>query len=176
MNLDMAALYETYRDALRKHVGKLMRGQPDDVDDVVQQTFVKALANAGSYADIGYSPATWLYRIATNLVIDRRRRYATSREDGRPRVHFVPFDLEAHNAPSIAASRAYASVEHRAALVPAIDALTPQQRHAVVAYYYDDAPTSETASVMGITDNAVKKLRLRGLAQLRRTLTQEDAA
>ena len=67
-------LYDRYhRQILAIAAG--MTGNPDDAMDVVQETFVRAHRNLGTF--LGESSFyTWLYRIAINVSIDLRRRLA----------------------------------------------------------------------------------------------------
>ena len=53
-----------YQEPLRRHVGKMVRDQ-QQVDDLVQEAFVKAFGNITSY-NPDYAFSTWLYRITTN--------------------------------------------------------------------------------------------------------------
>jgi RNA polymerase sigma-70 factor (ECF subfamily) len=65
-------LVAKYRDALRRHVGRLVRDAAE-VDDLVQEAFIKAFASLPSYS-ADYAFSTWLYKIATNHAIDYLRR------------------------------------------------------------------------------------------------------
>jgi RNA polymerase sigma factor (sigma-70 family) len=65
-------LVAKYREALTRHVGRLVR-ERGEVEDLVQEAFIKAFSSLGSYsADFAFS--TWLYKIATNHAIDHLRR------------------------------------------------------------------------------------------------------
>ncbi|MFA9479566.1 RNA polymerase sigma factor [Phycisphaerales bacterium AB-hyl4] len=57
------------RRFLRPHVGR----RSHDVDDLVQEAFLRAWRNLARY-DERWAFSTWLFTIATRLVIDRRRR------------------------------------------------------------------------------------------------------
>lgn len=65
-------LVQKYREALTRHVGRLVRGQ-GEVEDLVQEAFIKAFASLTSYS-ADYAFSTWLYKIATNHAIDHLRR------------------------------------------------------------------------------------------------------
>jgi RNA polymerase sigma-70 factor (ECF subfamily) len=60
-----------------------MTGSLQDAEDLVQETFVRALQNYGSFQGKS-SLRTWLYRIATNVCLDmlRKRRRRLLRPDG----------------------------------------------------------------------------------------------
>ena len=66
------ALVGKYREALTRHVGRLVRDR-SQVDDLVQEAFIKAFSSLGSYS-ADYAFSTWLYKIASNHAIDHLRR------------------------------------------------------------------------------------------------------
>jgi len=65
-------LMEKYRGALTRHVQKMVRRQ-GEVDDLVQECFIKAFSALKSYST-DYAFSTWLYKIATNNTIDFLRK------------------------------------------------------------------------------------------------------
>ena len=65
-------LMEKYRGALTRHVQKMVRRQ-GEVDDLVQECFIKAFSALKSYST-DYAFSTWLYKIATNHTIDFLRK------------------------------------------------------------------------------------------------------
>lgn len=66
-----------YRGALTRHIQRMVRSA-DDVDDLVQECFIKAFGALESYS-ADYAFSTWLYKIATNHTIDflRKKRLST---------------------------------------------------------------------------------------------------
>jgi len=61
----------------------------------------------------------------------------------------------------------------RAAVVTALQGLTPRQREAIVLRYYADLSEAEIATAMGISRGAVKSHTARGMAALRAALERE---
>jgi RNA polymerase sigma-70 factor (ECF subfamily) len=59
------------RDGLRQFVRK--RARPDDVDDLVQEVFVRMQAHATELRDEGRL-AAWAFRIARNVLVDHARK------------------------------------------------------------------------------------------------------
>ncbi|GMQ83102.1 MAG: RNA polymerase sigma factor RpoE [Rhodothermia bacterium] len=70
-------LMEKYRNALTRHVQRMVRKQ-GEVDDLVQECFIKAFSALKSYST-DYAFSTWLYKIATNHTIDflRKKKLST---------------------------------------------------------------------------------------------------
>lgn len=74
------ALYEDYYEELVAY-GIRMSGSKELTEDLVQETFVKALMNTQTVEDL--SPAkrrAWLYRTFKNLLFDRYRRAVLEQE------------------------------------------------------------------------------------------------
>ena len=62
---------EEHRGALLRLCEK-MTGSPEDAEDLVQETLLKAYAKFGTF-ELRSSVGTWLYRIATNACLDHQR-------------------------------------------------------------------------------------------------------
>jgi RNA polymerase sigma-70 factor (ECF subfamily) len=65
-------LVDKYQRALYFHILKMIKDK-EQVEDLVQETFVKAFDNLNTYST-NYAFSTWLYRIATNHTIDYLRK------------------------------------------------------------------------------------------------------
>lgn len=65
-------LMAKYRDAIWHHIRRIVRDE-EEVDDLVQETFIKAFQSLSSYST-QYAFSTWLYKIAKNHTIDHLRR------------------------------------------------------------------------------------------------------
>jgi RNA polymerase sigma-70 factor (ECF subfamily) len=61
-------LYERYFEQLYRFIFKRLGGDEAVAGDLVQQTFIKAMANLQKYEDRGLPFSAWLYRIAQNEV------------------------------------------------------------------------------------------------------------
>jgi len=66
-----------YRDPLSHHIFKMVR-EEKMVEDLVQESFIKAFNSLKSYSS-SFAFSTWLYKIATNHTIDylRKRKLPT---------------------------------------------------------------------------------------------------
>ncbi len=65
-------LVDKYQRALYFHILKMIKDK-EQVNDLVQEAFVKAFDNLNTYST-NYAFSTWLYRIATNHTIDYLRK------------------------------------------------------------------------------------------------------
>ena len=68
---DMEAAFERHRRELHVHCYRMLASY-DDAEDAVQETFLRAWRGRATAFD-GDNVRAWLYRIATNVCIDRSR-------------------------------------------------------------------------------------------------------
>ncbi|HZJ57800.1 MAG TPA: RNA polymerase sigma factor [Clostridia bacterium] len=72
-------LYKNYRNKLLWYCLNLSRNNPSIAEDIVQETFMKALENTHILNDLTDAQCrSWLYRAAKNIFIDRVRRVANA--------------------------------------------------------------------------------------------------
>jgi RNA polymerase sigma-70 factor (ECF subfamily) len=143
-----------------------MTGNASDADDLVQETFVKALERPPTRLDLPMRP--WLVRVALNLSRDllrsRRRRQPdvwlpspvpTEELDTPP--SFEP--AAAENESPMARYDMLESVSF--AFLLALEALTPSQRAVLLLRDVFDYSTQETADALGSSESSVKVTLLR---------------
>lgn len=173
MSLDVASLYDMHRHELRIFAMRQMHGEPpQDIEDVVHQTFAHAVAHADTFTDRDCQPKAWLYKIATNVIIDRRRRGSRKTDDGyERRVELVRIGSGADRATATVQPE-YAMIENRVTLQPALDALPPAHRNAIILRFWYGFTSPEIGRLMGTSDNSIKKYHQRALLQMRKVLTE----
>jgi RNA polymerase sigma factor (sigma-70 family) len=141
-------------------------GAGADVDDVVQEAFVKAYRQLGRFrGEAGFK--AWLLAIVANetrnLVRSRRRREglwlrAAARED--------PLRFEPDPAESAVAR------ERRRLLVDQLRILDDRDREVLLCRYLLDLSEAETAVTLGLPKGTVKSRTARALARLRDRMPQ----
>jgi len=139
------------------------RSGPVDVEDLVQDTFVRAYENLHRYRD-SRRFSTWLFTIGRRLSINRARRHRSMADSEA---------LESVDSPAPPPEQVVANEESRCRLWRlAGDVLTERQHTAVWLYYVEDLPVRQIAHVLGRSSSAVKTLLFRA----RRRLLQEMAS
>ncbi len=107
---------EPFRASLKAYLQR--RGARDEADDLVQETFLRSLQRPPSGA-----PQPWLYRIAGNLLTDRRRSQSRA---ASALPHLVPSEADAVHGAAASIDR-----EDLARAGDAIAVLPDQQRRAL---------------------------------------------
>lgn len=143
-----------------------MLGNPEDAQDLTQETFLRLCRQAGRYRPAGRF-RSWLFRIAGNLArgMLRRRRILSW-----VRLEPVEHDLA---APEEGAQRRLEREETRQAVRAALLRLPARQRQAILLRRYEEMSQRDTAAAMGTTVAAVESLMRRGLAALAKDLGKE---
>lgn len=159
------ALVRTYQDVAVRTAHLFA---PDtDVDDAVQDAFVKAYAALGRFRS-GAPFRPWLLRIVANEARNRRR--SAGRRTGlalRTAEDRRPDDA----APS--PESAILADEQRAWLLAGVNGLRPEDREVIGARFFLDLSEAETATLLGVPRGTVKSRLSRALGRLRQTLGTE---
>ncbi|MCA3507652.1 MAG: RNA polymerase sigma factor [Rhodobacter sp.] len=130
----------------------LMLADRTEAEDVTQEAMLRLWRMAPGWQQGGARVSTWLYRVASNLCLDRLRK-------SRPR------GLEEVAEPEDAAPGAVARLieaDRMLALDRALTALPDRQRQAVVLRHIEGLTNPEIAAVMDIGVEAVESLVARG--------------
>jgi len=149
----------TYAATFREHERFLwglcyrITGSAADADDLVQETFVRAMERPPPRPDLPWRP--WLTRVAVNLARDALRR--------RRRRGYVgpwlpsPIETEPPAYEADATAGRYDLLESVTfAFLLALEALTPLQRAVLVLRDVFDYSVEETAAALGISAANVK--------------------
>lgn len=157
-------LYEEHFDRIYRYIMLRVRSQAD-AEDLTQQVFLKALENIGSYRWRGMPFASWLFRIAHNLVVDYWKKKS------REKVAAVAPEEIDEMAPSQddPAARAELNFDMKQ-LAEACEHLTDAQREIISLRFAGGLSVAESAKVMGKSEGAVKVLQHAALVRLRRIL------
>jgi RNA polymerase sigma factor (sigma-70 family) len=140
---ELEALYRCYGPLVRRRARGIL-GDDLEAQDAVQEVFVRVLRSAGEFRRQS-QPSTWLYRIATNLCLNRVR-------DGRRRrEHLDRFGEELHHAPTPSGP----SPDNRATLRRVL-AQVPQELAEIAVYYWvDEMDQAEIAEILGLSRRTV---------------------
>ena len=131
-------VYEPLRPELYKYCRHLTRS-PWDAEDLAQDTLARAFAVLGRLGGAPSNPRAWLFRVASNLWIDRVRRTTKAQ---------VP--------PEASSPAATDPRQAREAVGTLVAQLSPQERAALVLKDVFDFSLAEIAESLVTTEGAVK--------------------
>ena len=169
---EFARLVEAFSPMIYR-LGLKMLNNPQDAEDILQETFIKAYRHIGNF-DGRSSVSTWLYRIATNeaLMSIRRKRPETISFD-------VPsvYDTEPQEPLQIVdwcclPEDEFLTSEGRARLDEAANRLPVSLRVVFILRDIEGLSTRETAEVLEISEMAVKTRLSRARLRLREDLSE----
>ncbi|HEU0033086.1 MAG TPA: RNA polymerase sigma factor [Kofleriaceae bacterium] len=136
----LGALFDRHHEAIYRFISRLLRTDPDEIDDLVQTTFLEAWRSASRYGARG-AVKSFLFGIAANTV----RHHLRSRQ----RRHDAISEWQpppARSGPDDALERAR-QVQRLAA---ALDALPHDLRVAYVLCDLEDVAGTDAARILGI--------------------------
>jgi RNA polymerase sigma-70 factor, ECF subfamily len=168
---EFALLVDTYSPLIYR-LGLKMLGNPQDAEDILQETFIKAFRYVRDF-DGRANISTWLYRIATNealMMLRRKHPEMVSVEE--------PADSEAEDQEPLQIvdwccipEEELMSVEGRAYLDQAISILPGSLRLAFLLRDIEGLSTRETAEILNLSETAVKTRLSRARLRLREALS-----
>jgi len=187
-SLDSSQL-EKHRTALTGHCYRML-GSPEEADDAVQETFVRAWRNLDRFEQRS-SLKTWLYSIATRVCLDalsdRARRIrpmdlgavGTVHDELRtlPAAEFIEPVPDSQVVPEDAdpAERAILRQSIRLAFMAALQHLPARQRAALLLMEVLGCSAAEVAATLDMSVPAVNSAIQRARATLEARQLQEDA-
>ncbi len=153
-------IYERFYNGVYRYIFYRV-GEQSLAEDLTMEVFVKAMEAIDTYSFRGVPFSAWLYRIASNLVVDHFRR--------QPSQSAVSLE-----------EKLVASLEHPTGVLEsefahhqlrrALSELTDDQQQVVILKFVDGLSNLEVAQILGKTEGAVKSLQHRALASLGRVL------
>ncbi len=141
-------------------------GDRDEAEDVAQEAMMRLWKMAPDWRPGEAQVSTWVYRVAMNLCLDRKRRGARA---GLDRLDDVPEPSD----PALGAPEQMQEGARAEALQAALMTLPDRQRQAVVLRHIEELSNPEIAGIMEISVEAVESLIARGKRALAAALAGE---
>lgn len=168
---EFARLVDAYSGVIYRLALKMVEN-PQDAEDVLQETFIKALRAIKNF-DGRSSLSTWLYRIATNeslMLLRKHKRIVISLDE--------PIETEEQDAEPMQIidwcclpENELISAEARAYLDKAVEELPHSLRVVFLLRDIEGLSTFETGEVLNLSETAVKTRLSRARLRLRELLT-----
>ena len=168
---EFARLVDAYSAPIYR-LGLKMLGNPQDAEDVLQNTFLNALMHLADFEGRS-SVSTWLYRIASNeaLMLLRRKKNTVNLDD------FQPEDAEETPLPEVFVDWSalpedeLLSGESKKALDAAVWQLPEPLRMVFLLRDIEGISIRDTAEILNLTETNVKTRLLRARMFLREQLS-----
>jgi len=160
-----AYLIERYEAKLRRYLRRITNVSDSDIDDLLQDSFIKAYQNLNSF-DASFPFSSWMYRITRNTAIsDHRKRVA--------RPHDSVFDDEAVLlliADDTDIEKSAIRGEVREEMKTVIARLRPEYRDVLTLRFYEGMSYDEISDIMMKPRGTVATLLNRAKGELRTIL------
>jgi RNA polymerase sigma-70 factor (ECF subfamily) len=151
-------LYLSHLDAIYRYV-YFRVGDAHDAEDLTEQVFLKAWEALPVYRPRGNPFASWVYRIAHNLVIDYRRR----QKPVEPMPSPEPSDQADEK---LAFLEQVIAAEEARTLSQAIRQLPEEQQQVIVLRFIEGLRHAEVARILGKSEGACRMIEHRALMAL----------
>ena len=158
-----AELYGNNFDRVYAYIARRVRDR-NDAEDLTSEVFHQALAGLPRFEWRGAPFAAWLFKIASNAIIDRAKRAAKEQEV--PAILDVPTEVSPKEIED--------DIEQRARLFQLVDRLPVDQRRVIGMRFAEEKNIREIAQELGRSEGAVKQLQFRALQNLRAQLSDES--
>ena len=165
-----AEIVELYQDKLYR-VCYRMLGNKHEAEDIAQEAFVRAFVNIHTF-DTNRKFSTWLYRIGTNLCIDRIRKkkpdyFLDAEVAGTEGLNMYSQIASTEELPEDEVLK----MEMQERVQYEISRLPDKYRAVIVLKYMEDLPLQEISDILDMPLGTVKTRIHRGREALRKQLS-----
>ena len=137
------ALMERYQEKLFSY-GKKFLSNEDNIEDVVQDVFIKTYKNIQSF-DVSQKFSPWIYRIAHNTYINAIKKHSTGP------LYLFDFDtLISHTVTEDPIIREREQKEIKEMVDKGLSEIEPKYREILVLYYIEDLSYKEIGDILQI--------------------------
>lgn len=160
-------LFTRYAESIRRLYLQRV-GNVSDVDDLLQETFIKVFINLNRY-DRTYTFGQWLYTIARNTFIDfvRKRHEDLSIDALPPHSTVTPASTVPTPEESVISLQQRVRIEHH------LDRMTPRYRELIEFRYFHEFSYEEIAEKLSLPLGTVKTQIHRAREQLCRFIIED---
>lgn len=163
-----AALLQRYRAPLIHYLNRMVRDQAS-AEELAQEVFLRVYRARRRYSpDARFT--TWLFKIATNLALNRVRDSRAQRGAETPMEELEPSRLGDIRDSRRTAEQEMIEQERVRKIREAVLALPEKQRAAVILHKYHDMDYAEIAKILGCSTSALRSLLFRAYESLRERL------
>lgn len=161
-------IVKSYEGQLKTYITRLTNIHPEEVDDVLQEVFIKIYQNINSY-DPDFKFSTWLYRITRNETISYWRKHKKSSGDIQLDIS-KDFVINLRGDTDLPSEMDKKFVKEN--IQAAINKLPFKYREVVILRYMEDRDYQDIGDILKKPVNTVGTLLNRARNQLKTILEQ----
>ena len=165
--LDIDWLYRKYHDQVTRWANRLMRSM-SDAEDVAQEVFLVVQRRRDDYTQL-QNPASWLYRITTNIVRHRWRDQQRHGAVGAESLAEMP-DLTPSPLDDLERRREIEMFDQ------VFESLTASQRELLLMWDVRRLATSDISAITGVKAETLRVRRFRARSLITRRLRELENA
>ena len=163
-----AELYDEYVERIYSFAYRRL-GSHSEAEELTSRTFHRALERFEVYEWRGVPFGAWLFRIASNLVIDHRRAGGAISLDTLTEAGYDPTRDGENPTEDVAIGH-----EEGAAVWAAVRTLPPLQQRAISLRFGRDLSHAEVGVIIGRSEAATKQIVYRAVKRLRESLGDQS--
>jgi len=161
----LATIYDTYAPKIYAYIYRHIR-DPHRAEDLTSTVFLKMLESLDKNNFARDRLQSWLYRIAHNVIIDDVRY-----QQRRPtQTLYDVVETPEENDPAFLVQKQM----QEEAVWNAIQQLTDDQKDVIILRFGEGLTAPQVAQILDKTEEAVRALQRRGLANLRKILSHKQ--
>ena len=161
------ALYNEYLDRVYAFARKNV-GNDDAAQEITAETFAAALENIGSLKS-EEAFAGWLYSIAYKKCADHIRESSRSQSFDSDELLDKAME-DPLNEPVLLPDDYAVNKDTRRRLGEIIDGLSPDQRSAIILYYYNELSIPEVAKALGTNENNTRQKLFKARSRIKKQI------
>ena len=150
--------YNKYADMMYR-IALSHMNRRDDAEDVVHDAFIKYVQSSPAFSDDDHERA-WLIRVTVNRCRDLLRRRSIRAYVNLDEIGEIPDEEAQYEGSGIIAS---------------VSALPDKYKSVIILHYLEGYSVEKTASILGLSESAVKMRLSRGREMLKKTIEKEGA-
>ena len=150
-------VYNQYADMMYRIALSHMTRR-EDAEDVVHDVFIKYMQTSPSFSDDEHERA-WLIRVTVNRCRDLLRRRAIRRYVGFDEIEEIPAEEEPYEGQGVIAT---------------VSSLPDKYKSVIILHYLEGNSVEACASILGLSESAVKMRLSRGREMLKKQLEKQQ--
>ncbi len=159
-----SCIIERYEKKLKRYVRRITRLSDDDVEDVLQEVFIKVYTNVHGF-DAELSFSSWIYRITHNTVISMHRKLQS-----RPEGHIVDMEDDVlFNIVGAGDIEGETNIQYlREHLMQAMDSIPQKYKDIIILRFFEEKDYREISDILQKPMGSVATLINRAKSRLKK--------